>query len=135
MERKLKIAQSAAPYGFSVYETGGHMARSMMLSELTALLGATASESTREDYKSAVVENNLLGKPTFSSRQKTFRHLVELFSLDPSVPLFKELRKFAAWDKSSLPLLAVTCVFCRDIQLRSSFELIERLKVGEVLTR
>jgi hypothetical protein len=55
--------------------------------------------------------------------------------LDPQKALFRQLRKLAAEDPASLPLMAMTCTFCRDAQLRRSFELIDKLKVGEVLTR
>jgi len=122
-------------YGFSGQKTGGHMARSMMLSELTSVFAAVPVNSGREEYQTAILERNVLGKPTFSSRQKSYRHLVELFALDPSLALFRGLRQFASHDKTSLPLLALTCVFCRDPQLRASFDLIQQLKLGEVLRR
>jgi hypothetical protein len=122
-------------YGFSGQKAGGHMARSMMLSELASVLADVPVNSEREGYRTAILERNVLGKPTFSSRQKSYRHLVELFALDPSLALFRGLRQFASHDKTSLPLLALTCVFCRDPQLRASFDLIQQLKLGEVLSR
>lgn len=45
------------------------------------------------------------------------------------------MRRFAAEAPDALPLLALTCVFCRDPQLRASFVLIDALKPGEVLPR
>jgi len=107
----------------------------MMLPELRMLLAAVPSGAGRTDYRTAIVDDNVLGKPTFSSRRKAEKHLYELFGLDPALVLFRVLRRFAAEDANSLPLLALTCAFCRDAQMRASFELIEDLKPGEVLSR
>ena len=111
------------------------MARSMMLQELTELCESSHAEATRSDYQHAIEQENVLGKPTFSSRQKTHRHLVELYGLDPSSPLFRILRRFASEDPASLPLIGMICAFCRDVQLRHSFTLIETLRPGEILPR
>jgi hypothetical protein len=127
--------ETPARFGFSHRETGGHMSRSMMLAELSALLGATPSDAGRAAYRAAIVERNALGKPTEASRQKSEKHLYELYGLDPSLTLFRVLRYLAAEDPDSLPLIALTCAFCRDPQLRASFELIRSLKPGEILTR
>lgn len=111
------------------------MARSMMLPELRLLLASVLPEARRAAYRAAILDDNVLGKPTFSSRHKTEKHLYELYGLDPSLALFRVLRHFAAQDPDSLPLLALTCAFCRDPQLRASFPLIEGLRLGEVLPR
>lgn len=124
-----------APLGFSPNRTGGHMARSMMLQELTELCRSVPAEMEPEGYQRVIVEENLLGKPTLSSRQKTYRHLVELYGLEPGLPLFRILRKLAAEDPLSIPLMGMVCTFCRDLQLRHSFTLIESLRSGEVLPR
>ena len=121
--------------GFSVHRTGGHMARSMMLQELTELCRSMPEASIPSDYQRAIEQENLLGKPTFSSRQKTYRHLIELYGLSPDLPLFRVLRRLAAEDPVSIPLMGMICAFCRDPQLRHSFSLIHLLKPGEVLPR
>jgi hypothetical protein len=111
------------------------MARSMMLGELQALIATVPASAHRSTYRSAIRDENVLGKPTFASRRKSEKHLVELYGLDPSMALFRVLRHLAAADLQSLPLLALVCAFCRDPQLRASFSLIEELAVGEVLPR
>jgi hypothetical protein len=134
--RPFVIPPSATRLGFSLRRTGGHMSRSMMLPELRALIASVpADAAARANYRTAIVDDNVLGKPTFSSRQKSEKHLYELFGLDPGLALFRLLRRFAAADPESLPLLALTCAFCRDAQLRASFDLIESLKPEEVLPR
>jgi len=111
------------------------MSRSMMLPELRVLFAEVPADAHRADYRVAIVDDNVLGKPTFSSRRKAEKHLYELYGLAPSLALFRVLRRFNGDDPDSLPLLALTCAFCRDAQLRASFPLIEDLKPGEVLPR
>lgn len=129
----LLIPPQATRLGFSVRRTGGHMSRSMMLPEVRSLLVAVPADASRADYRAAIVDDNVLGKPTFSSRCKAEKHLYELYGLDASLALFRVLRRFAVEDAESLPLLALTCAFCRDAQLRVSFPVIEALKPSEVL--
>lgn len=122
-------------FGFSDKQTGGHMARSMMLSELTELLAAVPAGASVAGYRRAIVDENALGKPTSSSREKSFRHLVELYTLDSGAALFRVMRQFAQEDTASLPLLAATVAYSRDPQLKQSFDLIRMLAPGEVLPR
>lgn len=131
----LMISPYGAVLGFSERRSGGMMARSMMLSELRELLSSTAPAASRQDYQAAIIDENILGKDTYSSRRKSATHLYELYGLDPRLALFRILRRLADEDRDSLPLLAVTCVYCRDAQLRASFPLIESLKPGEILER
>jgi hypothetical protein len=130
-----EIPAHAFKLGFSENRTGGHMSRSMMVDEITILCKNLHLDATPEAYKKAILDDNILGKPTFSSRQKSFRHLVELYSLDPSRTLFRIFRKLVENDPSGLPLLAMICTFCRDPQLRYGFLLIDSLRIGEVLSR
>lgn len=114
---------------------GGHAARSMMLHELTALLAHTPRAASADQIEQAVIEDNILDKPTLSSRKNSLHHLRELYGLDATQALFRVLRAFAKQDNVSIPLLALVCVYCRDPQLKQSFELIKRLRLGEVLPR
>ena len=107
----------------------------MMLQELAEICRSMPEAAAPSDYQRAIEQENLLGKPTFGSRQKTYRHLVELYSLNPELPLFRVLRRLAAEDPTSLPLLGMVCCFCRDPQLRHSFTLIHSMKAGEILPR
>lgn len=106
-----------------------------MLPELRTLLGQLPPTVDRQAYTQAVLSDNLLGKPTFASREKSLRHLVQLYSLDPDVALFRILRSFTCEDAQSLPLLALICCYCRDEQLRVSFDLIRDLRPGQELAR
>ena len=110
------------------------MARSMMLSEFRLLL-QESREASLADFRRLIEEENLLGKPTFASRQKSIRHLIELYGLDASQALFRVLLRFATLAPDSLPLLALVCVFCRDPQLRGSFTLLEQTNPATPIPR
>lgn len=110
------------------------MARSMMLSEFRLLL-QESREASLADFRRLIEEENLLGKPTFASRQKSIRHLIELYGLEASQALFRVLLRFATLAPDSLPLLALVCVFCRDPQLRGSFTLLEQTNPATPIPR
>ena len=110
------------------------MARSMMLQELLLLFQVPDLHGPA-DFRRVIEAENLLGKPTFTSRNKSFRHLVQLYGLDASQALFRVLLRFAALAPDSLPLLALVCVFCRDPQLRGSFTLLEQTNPATPIPR
>ena len=62
----------------------------------------------------------MLGKDTDSTRQKSLRHLRELYALDEATPIFGLLRKLHAIDPASLPLLAVQVAWARDPLFRAT---------------
>ncbi len=121
--------------GFRCALSGGLLSRTMMLEELALVLAQTKPDATLPEIASSINEENILGKPTTSSRIKSYKHLVELYGLDCNKALFRILRQLAALDPASLPTIALVCVFCRDPQLRTSFALIRTLTLGEHLPR
>lgn len=131
----LAFHPSLEPLGFSAKLTGGHMARSMMFEEMRILQESLPIEAKKEDFKHSIVEENILGKPTQSSREKSYHHLVELYGMDPGLALFRILRTLGSADRSSFPLIAATCVYARDAQLRASFELIHSKRDGQEIPR
>jgi hypothetical protein len=127
-----KPHEHSKTFGFSSNRSGAHLSRSMMLTEITALLPKLQSLSL-EESKSKILDENILGKPTFSSRQKTLRNLTDLYTLEGKYTLFRIMHQFAALTPESIPQLGLVFAFCRDDQLRSSFAVIEKLKLGETL--
>lgn len=101
---------------------------------LVELLRAVPSHAATDKYREAVVEGNVLGRPTLSGRQRSFRHLRELYFLDPARPEFEALRHFWDIDPSSHSLLAGLLAFTRDEVLRASFAAIADLPVGSGVT-
>ncbi|QRY83243.1 hypothetical protein JVY00_15325 [Tsukamurella tyrosinosolvens] len=101
---------------------------------LAVLLREVSSGAPAADYRHAVVEDNILGRPTQTGRQRSFRHLRELYFMDPSRPEFFALRHFWNIESSSGPLLAGILAFTRDEVLRASFSAISDLPVGSSVT-
>ncbi|MCX6043231.1 MAG: hypothetical protein NTV69_19140 [Caldilinea sp.] len=113
-ENARPIMPSAAPrFGFSGEAGSTHLARSYMLAELQTLLAYTPDpETTKARYRTAVIDENCLGKQSGQTRKLTYRHLRRLYALDPAVPIFQALRYFWARDPDGQPLLYATLLDC-----------------------
>ena len=107
-------------FGMKFSQGGAHISRTMMLTELDAVLAAVSVGSNPTEYRDAILQRNVLGKTTGSTRQKSLRHLRELYALDGSPPIFGLLRKLHAVDSTSLPLLAIQVAWARDPLLRGT---------------
>lgn len=107
-------------FGLKFSSGGSHISRTMMIQELGDLLANVPKDSGADDYREAVLQRNVLGKTTDSTRQKSLRHLRELYALDKVTPVFGLLRKLHAIDAASLPLLAIQVAWARDPLLRAT---------------
>ena len=125
-----------ARFGFFFGRGGSHIARTMMLGELSTLLTRVCRpRAEKTDYLAAIEGENCLGKRSARTRQLTTRHLASLYSLDPSVCLFRALRYFWERDPSGHPLVALLCALTRDSVLRSTVSSILSTAEGEVASR
>jgi hypothetical protein len=95
-------------FGFKLTEGGAHISRTLMLKEINRVLASSVPEANSEDYQRAVINENVLGKATETTRQKTFRHLRELYALSPKVPIFSIYRDLMKFDPQSGPLLFIS---------------------------
>jgi hypothetical protein len=102
-----------------------------MLAELTMLLDGLTGDAAAARYRRAIVDENLLGKPTRSSRLKTANHLANLYGLDPSRAVFRLLRYFWAADQEGRPTLAYLAAAARDLLLRDSTDVVLGVAHGE----
>ncbi len=116
----VEIPPSAVEYGFVIEGLGAHSSRTMMLSELQLLLAACPPGTEHAAYRAAVEEENVLLKRTQSTRAKSFRHLRELYGLDPDLLIFRALRRLWGELEEAQPLLALLCALSRDPSLRST---------------
>ena len=107
----------------------------MMLAELTTTLSQLPAEARRGDYSTAIMESNCLSKPTASTRRLTNQRLSELYGLDPSLAVFRILRRLWGIDVSSRPLLALLCVLARDPMLASTAPSVVPLPPGSEFQR
>lgn len=123
-------------FGFSPTGGGVHSARTMMFGELGLLLSVvpdvTALPAT---YVQAVVQDNCLAKRSIANRRRTAQHLLTLYSLDPSLALFRALRTFWRRDPIGRPLLALCCACSRDMLLRQTVPFVVDRSEGSVVTR
>lgn len=101
---------------------------------LVELLRAVPADAPHETYRSAVVDDNVLGRPTQTGRQRSFRHLRELYFLDPSRLEFAALRRVWDVDSGAQPLIAGILAFTRDGILRASFSAIQQTPPGGIVT-
>ena len=118
-------------FGLKFSPGGAHISRTMMLAELGVVLDNVPKGSGGAEYRDAILQRNLLGKNTDSTRQKSLRHLRELYALDEATPIFGLLRKLHWVDAGSLPLLAVQVAWARDPLLRATTPAIMGASDGE----
>ena len=108
----------------------------MMLQELEALLSfVNRPEASRGEYSQAIIEENCLGKRSGKTRELTYRHLVALYALDPTILLFRTLRFFWQRDLAGHPLLALLCAYSRDAVLRSTAPFLQSCPMGAIIFR
>lgn len=123
-------------FGFSFERGGAHSSRTMMLEELKSLLSyVDRTDADKEDYLSAIDEDNCLGKRSAKTRILTYRHLVDLYSLDPSNVIFRALLFFWNRDVTGQPLIALLCTYARDSIFRSTASLILNAPEGATVAR
>ena len=127
---------SLQSYGFSGETGGAHASRTIMVDELHRLLGVVQDPiADREQYRIAIIEENALGKRSTKTRSLTYRHLVDLYGLDPNILIFRGLRYFWDRDPEGQALLAFLCAFARDGLLRSSAPFITSTPEGVTVSR
>ncbi len=133
-EQKEVIQAALGQAGFKFAAGGSHISRTLMLAELRLVLDAVPMGSTPEGYRTAILVQNALAKRTESTRQKSLRHLRELYSLSEAVPIFAALRRLNAADPNVLPLLAILCAWCRDPLLRATTPAVLLAREGSEVT-
>jgi hypothetical protein len=111
-----------------------HLSRTIMLGELSLVLDGVPPEAPASRYREAIVEENLLGKATRSTRLKTSEHLTSLYALDLAFALFRLLRTFWGAEQSGKPMLAFLAASGRDGLLRDSTEGILAIPEGQAVT-
>lgn len=106
-----------------------------MMGELAATLAASPAGASRADYARAIIETNCTGKTTTATRRQTNQRLGEIYALDPSVRLFRFLRRLWDVDPASRPLLAVLVAVGRDPLLAATAPTILAMPAGAQLPR
>jgi hypothetical protein len=100
--------------GFRFGAKGTHTSRTMMFDELQQVLAAALPEAKRQDYAGAIIDGNCLSKPTAATRRLTNQRLGELYGMDPSIPVFRVLRRLWDLEPEGRRLLALLISLARD---------------------
>ncbi len=119
--RDVNLTDAALAFGGMNAHSGAATSRTLMLAELSALLAGTPAGAVKDAYKAAVIDDNVLLKPSAGTRAKTYAYLRDRFALDPDVPVFGLLRLLWNRDPSGRPLVAVLVASSRDPLLRATF--------------
>jgi hypothetical protein len=128
------IPEDSLSYGFVISGMGAHTSRTIMLADLQKLLISVPASAQLEEYRSAVIEQNVLLKSTGVTRQETFRRLRALYGLNPNILLFRALRDLWDLKPEAQPILALLCAIARDPFLRASTDVVMSTPVGEEVT-
>ncbi len=107
-------------FGFKFSDGGAHISRTMMLAELATTLASVPHRSGAADYREAILQRNVLGKATDSTRKESLRRLRELYGFDEAAPIFGLLRQLHERDAASLPQLAALVAWSRDPLFRAT---------------
>jgi len=132
--RSCEISDVALAYGFKGGIGGVHDSRTIMLAELQRLLEVCPQNTTPDQYRTAVVEDNALLKGSLEARRGAFRRLRELYGLNPEVLLFHALRDLWNVEPEAQPLIALLCAVARDPVFRGTAELIVETPSEQLVT-
>lgn len=121
--------------GFGEKAGGAHTSRTIMLAELESLFESVPIDASKERYAKAIIEENCLAKRSGRTRALTFRHLVDLYSLNPELPVFSGFRYFWDQDLKAHGQLALLAASARDPLLRAVTPKILRVPEGTIVTR
>ena len=106
-----------------------------MLEELRGVLSSVdRPEAGKVDYRRAIDDENCLGKRSSKTRLLTYRHLSDLYALDPSLILFRTLVYFWQRVPCGQSLLALLCPYASDSILRSTAPFIVPFPEGTTIT-
>jgi hypothetical protein len=104
-----------------------------MVHDLARLLATCPPEASLQDYKAAVMDENVLGKPTASAQRFGFRGLKEFYALDRELLIFRTLRELWDWETEAQPMLALLCATARDPILRAITPFLLSLPLGSTV--
>lgn len=129
-----KTLKMPGALGFRNGTASVHTSRTMMLAELSLALDHVGKNAKADEYLTAIVDHNVLGKPTQTTRKRSAQRLVELYSLDQTRAVFRLLRHFWTADEAARPMLAYLAATARDPLLRETTPFVVAVPVKETVT-
>jgi hypothetical protein len=118
---------AATQAGIKLEGGGPHQSKTMMLAELSTLLGAGAADHAAD----AILRDNLLGKPSISARRAALYRLCQLYGIGDDAPICMVLRRLWPRDPPGRPTLALLCALARDPPLRDGAAAVLDAVTGE----
>lgn len=109
---------------------GPSTSQTIMVSSLSALVQLLPPGAPTDSYRTAVIDENVLGKRTVGAREWAFRQLRRFYALDPASLLFRALRDLWPDSEPDQPLLAMLCAMARDPVLRASAPMVLATDIG-----
>jgi len=107
-----------------------------MFKEISTILSTTDVDTSFDEIKGKVIDENLLQKASISGRRKSFAYLKKAYGLDPDIPIFRALRwAWSVSEEGECQLLALLCALCRDASLRVSASYVLTLPGGTVVEK
>ena len=113
--------------GFKPFGGGTHQSKTVMLTDLNTLIAARGDGDPRQ----AIIEENVLGKPSHRARIAAFRRLRELYGLGEPALICRVLLALWPHDLAGRPMLALLCALARDPTLRDGADAILDAVPGE----
>lgn len=129
------VAGAAKLAGFRLRAESAHTSRTMMLAEINRLLSEQPDDLDRASYRTAIVDENCLGKETVATRRSSAQRLGELYALDGEKAVFRILRHLWVVEPTARPLLALLCVLARDPLLAATAPYVIELQPGAEVSR
>ncbi len=108
---------------------GGHQSKTMMLSELSIILGVAEARGLPETL-AAVQSENLLGKPSTAAATSALKNLTSLYGLKAPPAVTRAMVRLWVDGSESRPMLAVLCALARDPLLRDTAQAVLTAPVG-----
>ena len=122
-------AHKLSSFGMKLSGGGAHQSKTMMFRELEALMSSGAS--TAEEFRTAAIDENAMGKATNNTRRLTFGHLASLYGLLDRPPLTIVLLKMWPGDVQGRRLRALLVALARDPLFRETAPAITSGSVGQ----
>ena len=125
--------QARLALGFAT--AGVLSSRSVMLPELTGLLGVGPPIASLAAFRRLAIEDDALHKASAANRKKTFNFLARLYALDPRVALFREALRLQRLFPADLRALMGLLALAREPLLRACADMVLATPVGHTLGR
>ena len=119
--------------GFKSGSTSVHTKRTMMLDDLALALERVPQGGTPADYFGVILNDNVLGKATRSTREASAKILTALYGFDPTFVVFRILRRYWEVDAASRPMIAFLAASARDSMLREMTPFVLGIGIGKRL--